>query len=413
MEIPFVKEFANVDGIRNLVGKVDKNQLACLWYWSGLLSSVYTEAEISEFLEKCIKDVGFFDVSLKDVENQRTQMIEDDFFLLGNFYQKIADLQSEDDYDFSSTAFYKLPQGSAYLTKLVRDTSYLQSVPTDKFCISKKDADRLSQLWDEHHLYQHVPSDILFDDGVACSDMELEVSGEDSDGNGVVHSMRVMLFPPYHSMIKSLKSVLQETNELDSKFFFCGLIDIRLPGDENKGFVFQFGFLPRCDYMIMGSRPFTYGFTDDELYEIGGLTPTGPWIVLCSKYLRTWYTMNRLLSLSDFLDVCSPKGKIKDKRKRVSGIKVVQMSRKMRLWDITSEQVDRILSVKRDSFFNGYWDKEEDHYYYCASDWCVKEDGDGKTSETEEENTDIGTTAEDAGRQGTEEKASGTSGTGS
>lgn len=402
----------NLKNVIDMTESIDKNKLRFLADWIGLIGIVYSEDELKSFFSDSLQGLDFFNGSMEQLEEARQQMIADDNFALGDFYQEVARRQMQSDYDFASTMFYDLPQGSVTLNKVIRDPAYFQSAPTDRFRISREDVDKLAILWDKDEKYQHVPSDILFDNGVVYDDIEIDVSGLQDDGSSVVHSMRVMLFTPYRGVIGGVKTLLEESNEFDSKIFYSGLMDIRLLDDDSKGFVFQFGFIPRCDYMIMGSRPCTYGLSDDELYDLGGMTTTGPWISLCSKYLRTWYSLNLLFSLPEFSEIFSPKSRVKDRRKRVSGVKMVQMSRKEREWDLTSEQIDRILAIPHEDFKVGYWEPVNEGYVYHVSDWFREEVSDGETSEEEKTDTDIGTTAEDAGGSGAKEEASGTSGTG-
>lgn len=208
--------------------------------------------------------------------------------------------------------------------------SFTEGFPTDRFCISEEALTELKRIYYNGDTEEKpfVPSDIFFEHRVEICDTEIYVQKND-----VTYEFRVHIFPDYDD----------DSVDKPDTISWVGMLDVRIPGMCDKGLLFSFGVMPKLNIVVLDEMSVVYGIEENspEYADIRHHIFESDIATLCTKYLQDWYVIQNLLQDESMQSVLMKSSNVKDRRKRLAGVKLSQISRKIRVHNI---QLDDILS---------------------------------------------------------------------
>ena len=252
-----------------------------------------------------------------------------------DYYNFIESEQVKSDFDYTNKSMFYTDMVWS-LNEEMRESvvsSLANQYPTDRVCTTTEVIDLLQMVWqkdDDDSSYIHVPTDLLVSGQICLTDMEIEIDKSLSDDVVCKYHMRIQVEPNYQEYIADLN---------DDDIAWIGLLDVSLPQSEGKGVVCRFGVMRGVNSIILDTSAFSYGMSHEDIVEFNRVATEGKFVVLMSRFLQTWYTI-QLAMLNPMLKVLFCKGRrTKDKRKRLAGKKLSNLSRPLNLHTVYMENI--------------------------------------------------------------------------
>lgn len=232
-----------------------------------------------------------------------------------------------------------VPVSSLQVSRLVRyDDS---DGPTDRFYINDDVRDYLMKAYEDFNPCFVQVDDILeelpfVDCEIVLKRTVMKSSGEEQE---VEYSSRVFLYDNIKEMYDDVDSDKEDIAKKD--MIPVGFLDMRIPGIEDAGILVPLLVRRGFKYLLHFPAAVPYGLQqhDDVNYDIHNMM-SRDFTTLVAKHMQTWLLVIHMCKLHKSL--LKDARRMKDRRKRISGLKMPTATRKINCHYWTVENLERV-----------------------------------------------------------------------
>lgn len=369
----------------------DNGSLTAVSSWIDMLNQVYTR-EDSARLYEMVKNMSSSEATA--FFNKLNTLCMDDDSL--RFFSYVYEEQQKDDYNPENRMFSHLPNFSKIrssnfdmdkLSKLLAD-----EWPERRFTLDLSVFQKMFGLWqldDDHRYLHHVPSDLLFMRSIVYTDIEFVIKDLIPDNLDFTPIVRVKVMDQFRigaSQDDVSSTSTSTTTESDQDFNVydvvpSGIISFSLNKEDTKGMIVSFGIQYGLDIVLLYDSVQFYGITPGDVRTSDGVLcfDDAKFIQICTTFLQIWYTIQVFACNERLREVFEPFGKIKDRRKRLSGFLCRKIGRLLLSSDITEEKLADVLErydLQKNVNINylvGGWEQILDTMVFVNGHWheCI------------------------------------------
>lgn len=317
------------------------------------LGQIKSVKEVQQLYER-LENVSLSDLKscLEELADVVSADASRDYFQLVELEQAKPEFEYTDKHMFHSDMIWSL--NDTLRDELV--SSLVEHCPTDRVRTSATVLDSLRETWqqDDDSSNVYVSSDLLVSGQICLLDMEIEIEKALSNELKCIYRMRVQICEDYKERIEQAD---------DDEIAWVGILDFSIPNCESKGVLCRFGVMRGVNSIIVDTAAFRYGMTLEDEASFNKEATEGNFIVLVSRFLQTWYTI-QLTMLNPMLKILFERShRIKDKRKRLAGKKLANLSRPLNLHTVYMDDIKETFGGKEFNrktmvwYVMGHWRK--------------------------------------------------------